>query len=76
MDSSFIKLENEIKADESIRDRDIMYELSKNLCKEARTLGLMRIGFCLDTMMKSVWFDRDKPDYVRYSGMYPIMRTE
>ena len=28
MDSSFIKLENEIKADESIRDRDIMYELS------------------------------------------------
>lgn len=39
-------------------------------------LGLMRIGFCLDTMMKSVWFDRDKPDYARFAGLYPIMRTE
>ena len=53
-----------------------MFDLVKNLCKETRSLGLMRLGFCLDTMMKSVWFERQVPDYDRYSSMFPIYMTE
>ena len=63
-------------ADASIRSRDLMNDLALNLCKESRALGLMRIGFCLDVMVKSVWYDHDKPDYNRYIGMYPILKTE
>jgi len=53
-----------------------MFTLTKNLREETKQLGLMRIGFCLDTMMKSVWYDRDKPDYARLTGMFPILKVE
>ena len=71
------KIHDEIRADEDLRSRDIMTELTTNLCKESSQLGLQRIGYCLDVMMKSVWFERPQPpDYNRFSGMFPILKTE
>ena len=70
------KIHDEIKADADLRSREIMVDLVTNLGKEATHAGLLRIGYCLDVMMKSVWFDRPAPDYNRYIAMLPILKTE
>jgi hypothetical protein len=70
IDTQFLKLEKEIKADENIRDKEIMRNMTENLCKETKSLGLMRISFCLHIMSRSV------NNYQMLLGLYPILRVE
>lgn len=54
-----------------------MVDLVVNLSKETKELGLMKMSFCLDFMNKAVTYDTlQKPDYNKYIGSYPILRTE
>lgn len=73
----FDKIELEVLADETDRSRELMCDMATNLSRETKELGLMRLSFCLDFMMKAVTFETlQKPDYQKYIGMYPILRTE
>jgi hypothetical protein len=70
------KLEMEIKADASVRSREELHDQALYLSKETKELGLMRMAFCLDFMYKSVSFDRPKPEYEKYIGMFPVLKVE
>lgn len=73
----FDKVEMEVKADASVRSRDDMFTLASNLTKEVKEIGLMRLGYILDFMARAISYESNmKPDYDKYQGMYPVLKTE